>query len=561
MTAGRRKRLSMPTKSGTGRIRGEARRDRIVRYAAAVLVMVVAFGIAIVDRPHVGGAVYAPLFAGLAVCVWLGGTGPALLALVLAVPLSRYLLVEPLYSFDVGHDAFAWVVFAITGGVIVALGASLHQGRVREAAARHAVERERRRAQATAVELQELQRVTALLSTARDPSEAAEAVLSGGLRALGARCGAVLLYDSEREMLLIERAIGYPPGVLDEFQEIPLDADVPVAVAARTRAPVLLHDPAEIASRFPRMVDVFSQVGRAGAILPLISGRHVVGGIVLVFADDQEFSGSQLSGLTAFATVCGRALDRAQEQHTDHEISVRLQHSLLPGAMPSIEGAELAVRYLPAALTADVGGDWYDAAVLPDRRLVVTVGDVGGKGVAAAALMGRLRIGLKAYAIEGYSPAEIVSRLDRLTAHLPEADFTTLAVASIDLSTGELRLCRAGHMPPLLIPASAPPRLVSDGGSTPVGLGLSDEPRSETAVFLQPGDAVLLFTDGLVERRDRSLEVGLEQLAAAVTGRSRESAEAIADAALTMRIDGERGPPDDVALLVIRYVPAPVHPL
>jgi hypothetical protein len=530
--------------------------NRLVRYAVAVLVMAAAFGVAVVDRPHVGEAVFAPLFAGLAICVWFGGTGPGLLALVLAIPLSRFLLVEPLYSFEIARGRLAWFVFAITGAVIVALGASLHRGRRREAEARRAAERERRRAERAVLELQELQRVTALLSTARDPSEVAEAVLTGGLRAMGARCGAVLVYDSEREMLRIERAIGYPPGALDEFQEIPLGADVPVALAAQTRAPVLLHDPTEIASRFPRMVDVFARVGRAGAILPLLSDGRVVGGIVLVFAEDQAFSPQQLSSLTAFATICGRALDRARQQQTDHDISVRLQNSLLPGTMPSLEGAELAVRYLPAGATADVGGDWYDAAVLPDGRLVVTVGDVGGKGVAAAALMGRLRIGLKAYAIEGYSPAEIVSHLDRLTTHIPETEFTTLAVASIDLTTGEVRLCRAGHMPPLFIPADGQPRLVSDGGSGPVGLGLGDEPRTETIMHLGPGDAIMLFTDGLVERRDRPLDVGFEELAAAMTSQARESAEAIANAALAARVGADGTPPDDVALLVIRYAPA-----
>jgi hypothetical protein len=533
----------------------EIRRDRFIRYGAAILIMAAAFGVAVIDRPHVGGAVFAPLFAGLAICVWFGGTGPAILALVVAVPLSRFLLVEPLYSFEIGHGRLGWIVFVITGGVIVALGASLHRGRAREMEARRAAERERRRAEAAALELRELQRVTALLSTARDPSEVAEAVLTGGLRAMGARCGAVLVYDAERKLLRIERAIGYPPGALDEFQAIPLGADVPVAVAAQTRTAVLLHDPAEISERFPRMIDVFAQVGRAGAILPLLSDGRLIGGIVLVFAEDQTFSAPQLSGLTAFATVCGRALDRARQQQSDHEISVRLQNSLLPGTMPALEGAELAVRYLPAGASADVGGDWYDAAVLPNGRLVVTVGDVGGKGVAAAALMGRLRIGLKAYAIEGYSPSEIVSRLDRLAAHIPETEFTTLAVASIELTTGEVRLCRAGHMPPLLIPAAGSPRFVSEGGSAPVGLGLGDEARSETTVRLGPGDAILLFTDGLVERRDRPLSVGFDQLATAVASHAGQSAEAIADTALAARDDAGATPPDDIALLVIRYTP------
>jgi serine/threonine-protein kinase RsbW len=222
--------------------------------------------------------------------------------------------------------------------------------------------------------------------------------------------------------------------------------------------------------------------------------------------------------------------------------------------MPSLDGTELAVRYLPAGATADVGGDWYDAAVIADQRLVVTIGDVGGKGIAAAALMGRLRIGLKAYAIEGYSPSEIVSHLDQLTV-LPERAFTTRARAWIDLTAGEGRLCRAGHRPPLLIPAAGTPRFVSDGGSAPVGIGFSDKARSETTLRLERGDAILLFTDGLVERRDRPIDVGFEQLAAAMINLAKAGAEAIADAALAARDRAGATPPDDIALLVIRFAP------
>jgi len=531
-------------------------RDRLVRYGGGVLIMAGAFGIAVALRTHVGGAVFAPVFAGLVLTVWFGGVGPGLLALVLSVPLSRFLLLEPLYSFDIHDDTVRWIVFIVTGAVIVAFGGSLHRGRRGENEARAVAGRERLRAEAAISELQELQRVTALLSTARDPAEVAEAVLTSGLKALGARCGAVLVFDPEREVLEIERALGYPPGVLDPFREVPLAASIPVAVAARTRRPVLLHDPAEIEERFPKMVDVFSHVGRAGAIMPLLSDGRIVGGIVLVYADDQAFPPAQLGSLTAFATICGRALDRARQHQTDHDISVRLQQSLLPGALPSVDGAELAVRYLPAAASADVGGDWYDAAVQPNGRLVVTVGDVGGKGIAAAALMGRLRIGLKAYAVEGYSPAQIVSSLDQLTEHLPEMDFTTATVASIDLATGELVLCRAGHMPPLFVPAAGAPRLVVEGASGPVGLGFGDVHRGETTVRMEPRDAVVLFTDGLVERRDQPLDAGLARLADAVAAYAGESAEAIATAALAARSTGDATPPDDVALLVIRYVPA-----
>jgi Stage II sporulation protein E (SpoIIE)/GAF domain/Domain of unknown function (DUF4118) len=532
-------------------IRGELRRESLIRFAGAVTIMAAAFVVAAALRAHVGGAVFAPIFAGLALSVWFGGVGPGVLALLLSIPLTRFFLLSPLYSFDIQNQTTGWIVFALTAGVIVALGASLHRGRQAEADARRTAERESRRAEATSIELRELQRLTALLSDARAPAEVADVVLTSGLTALGARCGAVLVYDSESEMLMIERAIGYPPGALDSFQTIPIDADVPIAVAARTRRPILLHNPAEIAARFPLMVGVFRQVGAAGAALPLLADGAVVGGIVLVFTEKQAFSPPQLDGLRAFATVCGRVLQRATQHQTDHDVSVLLQRSLLPGSLPTIPGVELAARYVPATASADVGGDWYDAAIQPNGRLAVSVGDVVGKGVAAAALMGRLRIGLKAYAIDGYSPAEVVARLDRLSAQLPEMEYTTLVVASLDLATGVLLLCRAGHMPPLLVPRAAPPRLVMEGASGPVGL--SGSMREQATVLMAPGDAFVLFTDGLVERRGQPLDLGLAQLSDAVRESTPASAESIADAALAASPLNEDSPADDIALLVVRY--------
>lgn len=412
--------------------------------------------------------------------------------------------------------------------------------------------------QAERRKLEALQNVTARLVTARDTSAAVETVLSHGLAAVGASCGAVLAYDAERELLTIERAIGYPPGTLDHLQEIPLDADIPAAVAARTREPVLLHSLSEIDALFPAMAHVFRSVGRAGAVLPLVSRQRLVGSIVFVFATEQEFADEQLRAISTLAVLCAEALDRASEHEEEHRIATTLQRSLLPAALPSLDGVDLAGRYLPAA-GAGVGGDWYDAAVVDPGRLVVSVGDVAGKGVAAASLMGRLRIAAKAYAIEGHTPAQIVARLDRLGASLPEIRLTTLVILSFEPASGSVKLCRAGHLPPLVLPAEGSPYFVWDAGSTPIGLELAgdDIPRTDGCFRLRPGDSLLVYTDGLIERRDKALDSGLGDLLAAIPdGAPPRTARRIADDVVQALLGSVTAvPDDDVALVALRYEP------
>jgi serine phosphatase RsbU (regulator of sigma subunit) len=518
----------------------------LAQYALALLLVGAGLGIAVVLREHVEGAVFAPLFAALALAVWLGGVGPGVLALVVALLLSRYLLLEPLYSLSVHSEDWArWSAFLVSASLVVAVGAALHRERLREAQARRAED-------AARVELVALQNATAGLSSARDAAAVADAVLSYGLPAVGAACGAVLVYDAERDVLFIERAVGYPAGLLDHLQEIPLDAQVPVSVAARSRQPVLLRSLEEVEARFPAMAHVFRTVGNAGAVLPLVSGDRLVGGIVFVFAQEQAFEEPHLRSIEAFAALCGDALDRASEHEAEHHIATTLQRSLLPGALPAVEGVELAPHYLAAAGGA-AGGDWYDAAFDSSGRLVVSVGDVCGKGVSAAALMGRLRIAAKAYAMEGYAPGEIVSRVDRFGATLPEFQFTTIVVASLDIASGRLGVYRAGHMPPLIVPAEGEPYLLWDGAGVPMGVGAAETLRTEAWLELQPGDSLLLYSDGLVERRDRPLDASLRDLIAAVSSPSpRKTAREIADHVVRALV-GHGTHQDDVAVLALRY--------
>ena len=321
---------------------------------------------------------------------------------------------------------------------------------------------------------------------------------------------------------------------------------------------MLLRSLAEIEQRFPALTNVYRSVGPAGAIMPLVSRGRLVGGLVFVFSQEQTFDEAQLRAISTFAALCGDALARATEHETERHIATTLQRSLLPAQLPAIDNVDLAARYLPAA-GAHTGGDWYDAACDDSGQVIVSVGDVCGKGISAAALMGRLRIAAKAYAIDGYSPAQIVARLDRFGATLPEFTFTTTVVVSLNPSSGQLTLCRAGHLPPLLLPTEGNPYFVWDGGGLPMGVNVNQLARTDAFLRLRPGDALLLYSDGLIEQRETTLDSGMRELAAAASAAtSGDSAQHIADSIVRTLARPPTAPhSDDIAVLVLRYKAQP----
>ncbi|MBA3261510.1 MAG: SpoIIE family protein phosphatase [Thermoleophilaceae bacterium] len=236
----------------------------------------------------------------------------------------------------------------------------------------------------------------------------------------------------------------------------------------------------------------------------------------------------------------------------EHTIAETLQRSLLPERLPRIEGLEIAARYLPAGEGAAIGGDWYDALERPDGRVALVVGDVVGHGLRAAATMGQLRNAFRAYGLAESSPAEVMARVNRLVMSGEEDAMATVLYLVLDRETGEVRFASAGHPPPLVLAAEGA-HFLEGGRAVPIGAVDPGVFREATAVL--PKDAsLLLYTDGLVERRDEPLERRLDALAE-VADRAEGGLEGLCDAVLAGVI-GERMPSDDVALLAVR--PRPV---
>lgn len=239
--------------------------------------------------------------------------------------------------------------------------------------------------------------------------------------------------------------------------------------------------------------------------------------------DDGSIEGVQL----AFIDVTDRVRARVAAESRMQELSERyrnvrdsatvMQQALLAPSVPVVPGADVAAEYLVAAEDTAAGGDWFDAIPLGDR-LVLIVGDVVGHGVEAAAVMSQLRTALRMQILAGYPLAEALAAVDRFHEHVPGSRSATVCVGSLDFTTGEFQYCTAGHPPPLLVGADADARYLVPSGAGPLGSGTGFPVRTE---LLDVGDAVMLYTDGLIERPGRPLAASTAEfadLAATIAG-------------------------------------------
>jgi anti-sigma regulatory factor (Ser/Thr protein kinase) len=214
----------------------------------------------------------------------------------------------------------------------------------------------------------------------------------------------------------------------------------------------------------------------------------------------------------------------------------------------------MAARYLPGSDETHVGGDWYDVVLLPHGRVGLAIGDVVSRGVRAAAVMGQMRIALRAYALDGDGPGPVLDRLDRLVRGMGEREMATVAYAVLDQAERTMTLGLAGHLPPLVISGSGEARLIEATRSRPIGVAAARR-YEETVVPIERGDTLVFYTDGLVERRGASIDEGLERLVASGRAVAQLDPNELCDRLL---VDAEAGAvPDDVAVLTVR-LPADV---
>ncbi|MGO9730078.1 SpoIIE family protein phosphatase [Mycobacterium sp.] len=367
---------------------------------------------------------------------------------------------------------------------------------------------------AAALRTARLQQATSMLAEALTVLQVVEVITEVGRSAIGAERSAVALLDRERLQLHTINPLGLPDVPGAPAGDMPLDAPSVMTLAITSRRPVLVENPESLRRHFDEIadVDVFLAHSdeRAWVGLPLLAAGAPLGALRFSFTKPRQITEEERVFLEALAGQCALALERASLFEREHTTAETLQRSLLPDRLPSVPGIVLEARYLPVTRNMEIGGDWYDAFRLPDGRLAVAAGDVMGKGLTAAAGMGRVRNALRALALTDPRPAAVLAGLDRLfTATELDEQVTTVAYLVVDPVTGEGLAGNAGHLPPLLLSRDAPPRLDTTEAGTPLGWAC---PRQQYVFRLPPGTTAVLYSDGLVENRRRGLDSGLDEL-------------------------------------------------
>jgi serine phosphatase RsbU (regulator of sigma subunit)/PAS domain-containing protein/anti-sigma regulatory factor (Ser/Thr protein kinase) len=396
-----------------------------------------------------------------------------------------------------------------------------------------------------------LGQVASALTEALREADVATVVLDNAIAALHARGGAVALFQPDGAALRFAAA-RWPGDHAEHVLRSDLSLDRPIVRAARDRVPVFLSDHEELAAAFPEVADLLATIGdEATASVPLLLQGQSLGALALTWSERRELSAEDRQFLAALGDTCAQAIDRARLYEREHRVAETLQRALLPERLADPAGTRSAARYLPGTEGVAVGGDWYDVFGLGERRIGIVLGDVAGKGVAAAAVMGRLRNALRAYATSIDGPADVLAAVDDFAGRFGTDDLATIVYGVLDTGTGELRYSSAGHLPPLAIRADGLAGYLEGDPDLPVGVA-GPAARTEHRVRLSPGSTLVLYSDGLVEDRHRSIEDGLALLAEVAETTQGSGVEATC-ARLVQALVGDTGGDDDVAVLVLEW--------
>ncbi|WP_028810606.1 ATP-binding SpoIIE family protein phosphatase [Streptomyces flavidovirens] len=367
---------------------------------------------------------------------------------------------------------------------------------------------------------------------------------------------------------------GYGPEDDLPFTDMLRDTDHPASEVVRTGRAIYLSSPEEYSRRYPAGRPLArNPERRSWAFVPLTVAGRTMGAWMAGFAHPVAFTPDERSVLTTVARMLAQALERASVAENERELSLGLQRSMMPTLGPQIPGMTVAARYVPTGGGLQVGGDWYDMIPLPSGRIALVIGDVQGHDVRAAGLMGQLRIALRAYASEGHRPDAVLSRASRFLHGLhdfPGADtydpgdyssprFATCLYIEADPATGHLDIARAGHPEPAVRLSDGTVLVRPTAGGLPLGI-VPDTDYPTTRLVLEPGETIMICTDGLIETGGHDLDTGWARLRGIMEEHTGDSLEKLADAL----VSGVHGPSshhttgplvdrreDDIAVLLL----------
>ncbi|MEU6256637.1 SpoIIE family protein phosphatase [Streptomyces sp. NPDC047043] len=411
--------------------------------------------------------------------------------------------------------------------------------------------------------------------------------VTGALSMPGFTPDGLAVFGVEGDRLTIIGHHGHQPGDDGPFSHMSLDTDYPAAEVVRTGRAVYISTPEQYKSRYPAAWPLAASFNRhSWAFLPLTVAGRTIGTWMAAFAYPVTFNPDERSVLTTVARMLAQALSRAGAAETERALTDGLQRSMLPTLGPQIPGMSVAARYVPTGGGLQVGGDWYDMIPLPNGRIALVIGDVQGHDVRAAGLMGQLRIALRAYASEGHRPDAVLSRASRFLhgmtdgaldeEALSDLRFATCLYVEADPATGTLDIARAGHPDPAIRMADGTVLARPTAGGLPLGID-PDADYPTTRITLEPGETMLICTDGLIETGGHDLESGWQRLRT-ILEEHKGDLEELADAL----VQGVHGPSshhttgpladrreDDIAVLLLcrpgegcgetLFVPQPVR--
>jgi phosphoserine phosphatase RsbU/P len=353
---------------------------------------------------------------------------------------------------------------------------------------------------------------------------------------------AVLLLEPGSGQLIATAAAGLEEEV-HQGVRIPVGRGFAGRIAAERRPVILDHvDHTTVLNPILLLKGIRTLMG-----VPMVADERVIGVMHVGSLSPREYT-SHDADLLQLAADRAATTVRSLSAHADRVAAAALQRSLLPFALPTIPGAEIAARYVPGH--GVVGGDWYDVFVLPSGELGVVTGDVAGSGLPAAVIMGRMRSALRSYALEARDPAEVLDRLDRKMQHFEPGAMATVMYAVFDPTLDRVHIASAGHLPPVIASVGRAGVLADIAGGLMIGVDASVRRRT-TTVKITPGTVLCFYTDGLVERREIPIDEGLARLCEAVTAEPPDAACASVMGALV----GAETASDDIALLVFRREP------
>ncbi|HLW46660.1 MAG TPA: MASE1 domain-containing protein [bacterium] len=419
---------------------------------------------------------------------------------------------------------------------------------VAEEEARRAAEQAGRRAM-------RLASVTAALSEALTSADVAAVIVDQAVSALGARAGGLGLL-TEDGMMETVHMVGIPAETARRWQRFRPEELGIVAACLQTRRPVVLESEADLDAHFPER-DMMPEEIRHGAriAVPLVAGSTTIGVLQVIFGGPRRFNEGEIALAQTLGQQGAQAVQRARLYEREHRAAETFQRALLPTEIPQVPGVAIHTVYQPGAREANVGGDWYDVFRLPSGKLVLSIGDVAGRGLAAAVVMGELRQTIRTAALDHEDPAEVLERASQaLTLAHGRNAMATAIVAILDPLTSQLSYATAGHPAPVLAAPGGAPAAALPAGGGPLGY-LSMMRTPSWTVGLPAGALLVLYTDGLIEQ-NRDVVEGQE---AVIRASRREVAERSSDAAkaiLGAVLQGRRAM-DDVAIITLAIDVAP----